>query len=161
MFNWAGRSRRAEKDNDRSSEFFLEWCQTWDWWHNHAGRARAQNIALYESVIRDQAFNGIEVPVLGPDQRPVYAEDPDLIDVSDEDLWNLYGRRNRYLLDKKKRPVPLTKIEQLPAPLRLRVLEQDRRYVHKEQHDVAVSGEITVARPFNGCPAKRGRTLHV
>ena len=132
-FKWRSQSIKAQKENDTSSQMFFEWRGTYDYFHCHAGRARMENIILYEAQIRDQALNGIETPVLGPDQRPIYAEDPDLIDVSDEALWNLCGRRNRYLRDAKGRPVPLTKIEQLPAPLRLRVLEQDRRYVALEE----------------------------
>src|ERR1039458_10346307 len=121
-FQWRAKSIAAQKANDTSSIFWLEWRGAFDFWHNHAARARTENVILYESVIRHQALHGIETPVLGPDQRPVYAEDPDLLDVDDDTLWRIYGRRNRYLLDDKKRPIALTKIEQLPAPLRLRVL---------------------------------------
>lgn len=152
-FVWRSQSIKAEKDNDRSSPFFLEWRGTWDYWHNHAGRARVENVILYESVIRDQAINGIETPVLGPDQRPVYAEDPELIGVPDDDLF-MYGRTHRWRLDKNGHPVPLTKIEQLPAPLRLRVLEQDRRYVERKEHDVNVQGEITVQKPLARLPGE-------
>lgn len=152
-FVWRSKSIKAQKDGDTSSPFFLEWRGAYDYWHAHAGRARTENIILYESVLRDQAINGIETPVLGPDQRPVYCEDPDLIDVSDEDLWNLLGRRNRYLLDPKtKRPVPLTKVEQLPAPLRLAVLRQDKRYIEQTAIDVKLTGEIVTAKPLQRRP---------
>lgn len=153
-FVWRSASIKAAKDDDRSSPFFLEWRGAWDFWHCHAGRARTENIILYESVLRDQAINGIETAVLGPDQKPVYVEDPDLIGVSDEDLRNLRGRTHRYLLDAKGHPVPLMKTEQLPAPLRLRVLEQDKRYIHREERDVQVMGEMTVAKPLQRLPGE-------
>jgi hypothetical protein len=153
-FSWRSKSIEAAKANDTSSIFFVEWRGAYDYWHNHAGRARTENVILYESVIRHQALHGIEVPVLGPDQRPVYVEDPDLIDIDDETLWRIYGRRNRYLLDDKKRPVPLTKTEQLPAPLRLRVLEQNRAYVARQEIDTKISGEITVAKPLQRLPGE-------
>jgi hypothetical protein len=152
-FSWRAKCIEAQKANDTSSIFFVEWRGAYDWWINHAGRARTENIILYESVIRNQALHGIEIPVLGPDQKPVYVEDPDLLDVSAEDLWGLYGRRHRYLLDDKGRPVPLTRTEQLPAPLRLRVLEQDRRYVARQEIESHVQVTAT-AKPFQRLPGE-------
>jgi hypothetical protein len=153
-FSWRAKCIEAQKANDTSSIFFVEWRGAYDWWINHCGRARTENIILYESVLRNQALHGIEIPVLDPaTQRPLFVEDPDLIDVSDEDLWNLYGRRHRYLLDDKKRPVPLTRTEQIPAPLRLRVLEQDRRYVARQEIESHVQVTAT-AKPFQRLPGE-------
>jgi len=160
-FHWRSQSIKAEKDNDRSSPFFLEWRGTWDYFHCHAGRARSENIITYEAQIRDQALNGIEVPVLGPDQRPIYRERPEYIGASDDAIRRAEGlepwedvRRLRLELDAKGRPIPLTKVEQIPAPLRLRVLEQDRNYIERKAHDVNVQGEITVQKPLARLPGE-------
>ncbi len=158
-FVWRAQSMKAQKDNDTSSVFFVEWRNTYDFWHNHAGRARTESVILYESVIRDQAMNGIETPVLGPDQRPIYRER--YIGRSDDYVRQAEGLGDwedvapyRLERDAKGNPIPLTKIEQLPAPLRLRVLEQDKRYVHREEHDVHVTGEIVTAKPLQRLPGE-------
>jgi hypothetical protein len=160
-FNWRMQSIKAAKENDRSSPFFLEWRNSWDFWHAHCGRARTENIILYESVIRDQAINGVEEVVHGPDQRVLYKEHPEYIGRDDDYIRIAEGLDAgasvawyRLEHDADGKPIPLTKRTQLPAPVRLRVLEQDQRYVHKELHDVAVSGEITVARPLQRLPGE-------
>lgn len=160
-FNWRSQSIKAAKENDRSSPFFLEWRGVFDFWHSHAGRARLENVILYESVIRDQAINGVEEVVLGPDQRPIYKENPLYVGRDDDFIRLSEGLDSganvswfRLERDAKGNPIPLTKRTQLPAPLRLRVLEQDARYVHREQHDVAVTGEITVAKPLQRLPGE-------
>jgi hypothetical protein len=160
-FVWRAKSKYAERDKDTSSIFFLEWRGAYDYWHNHAGRARTENIMVYEATIRDQALNGIEHVVLGPDQRPVYRENPNYIGRDDDYVMLSEGcgpgevARYRLLLDPiTKNPIPLTKIEQIPAPLRLRTLEQDRRYVERKEVDTHVSGEITVAKPLQRLPGE-------
>jgi hypothetical protein len=160
-FNWRMQSIKAAKENDRSSPFFLEWRGSWDFWHAHCGRARTENIILYESVIRDQAINGVEEVVHGPDQRVLYKERPEYIGRDDDYIRIAEGLDAgasvawyRLEHDADGKPIPLTKRTQLPAPVRLRVLEQDARYVHREQHDVAVTGEITVQKPLQRLPGE-------
>jgi hypothetical protein len=159
-FNWRAQSIHAAKDNDTSSVFYLEWRGAWDYWHCHAGRARTENIITYEATVRDQALNGIEHVVLGPDQRPIYRERPEYIGRSDDYVMLSEGCKPdevkfyRLEHDAKGHPIPLTKIEQIPAPLRLRVLEQDRRYVERKEIDSHVSGEITVAKPLARLPGE-------
>jgi hypothetical protein len=159
-FRWRCQSLAAQKANDMSSIFWLEWRGAFDWWHNHAGRARTENIITYEASIRDQALNGIEHVVLGPDQRPVYRENPAYIGKSDAQVMDAEFckpgevARYRLLLDEKGNPIPMTKVEQIPAPLRLRVLEQDPRYIAKQDVAVKVEGEITVAKPLQRLPGE-------
>jgi len=160
-FVWRAQSVTAAKDDDRSSPFFLEWRGAFDYWHNHAGRARVENIITYEAQIRDECVNGRETPVLGPDQRPIYRERPEYIGKSDE--WVMLsegcseGDVKFYRLehDAKGHPVPLTKVEFPPAPVRLRVLEQDRRYVESKNLDVNVTGEIVHAKPLARLPGEQ------
>lgn len=154
-FNWRAQSIAAAKADDRSSPFFLEWRGTYAYWHQHAGRARDENIITYEAAMRDECLNGREEVVLGPDQRPVFVEDPELINFSEEDLWNLLGRRHRYLLDPKtKKPVPLMRKVFPPAPLRIKVLEQDARYIEKKQIDARLTGEIQIQKPLQRFPGE-------
>jgi hypothetical protein len=160
-FVWRAQAIKARKDGDTSTPLFLEWRGTYDYWDAHASRARVENVIIFESAIRDQALNGIEHVVLGPDQRPVYKENPAYIGRDDEYVMLSEGcapgevARYRLQLDAKGNPVPLTKIEQLPAPLRLRVLEQDRRYVERKEHDVQHSGEIQVTKPMTRLPGEQ------
>jgi|SRR5579862_3542953 len=160
-FRWRAQSVKALGDNDRSSPFFLEWRNTWDWWHNHAGRARLENIITYEATIRDQALNGIEEPVLGPDQRPVYQEDPEFIGQDDDFVQLITGctpgevKRKRLLIDPKtNKPIPLTRRTQLPAQVRVKVLEQDKRYIQREIHDVNIQGQVAVTPALRRLPGE-------
>jgi hypothetical protein len=158
-FVWRAQAIKARKDGDTSTPLFLEWRGTYDYWDAHASRARVENVIIFESAIRDQALNGIEHVVLGPDQRPVYKENPAYIGRDDEYVMLSEGcapgevARYRLQLDAKGNPVPLTKIEQLPAPLRLRVLEQDRRYVERKEIDAQVQVTAT-AKPFERLPGE-------
>jgi hypothetical protein len=160
-FNWGARSAKAEKDDDRASPFFLEWNGSWDFWHRHAARARIQNIALYEAQLRDEAMNGRETVVLGPDQKPVWRERAEYIGKSDEWIMISEGcseadvKWHRLEHDAKGRPLPLTKIEYPPAPVRLRILEQDKRYIESKNLDVNVSGEIAHSKPLARLPGEQ------
>ena len=112
--------------------------------------------------MRDQAINGIENVVRGPDQRILYRERPEYIGRNDDYVreceglgdWETDVSSYRLERDAKGHPIPQTKIEQLPAPLRLRVLEQDRRYVERKELDAHVTGEITVAKPLQRLPGE-------
>jgi hypothetical protein len=160
-FVWRAQSIKAQKDGDTSSPFFIEWRGTWDYWHAHAGRARTENVILHEATIRDQSLNGVEEPVFGPDQKPVWKEraeyigrsdqfirDAEILAPDDDVAWYRLER------DADGNPVQLTKRTQIPAPLRLAVLKQDKRYIEQIQHDVNVAGEITVAKPLQRLPGE-------
>ena len=157
-FVWRAASVKAMADKDTSSIFFVEFRGTWDYWHAHAGRARTENIITYEAHIRDQALNGIEHVVLGPDQRPVYRDNPRYIGRPDDYVMLSTGcepgevARYRLELDAKGNPVPLTKVEQIPDGSVPRVLEQDRRYIEQEQIDQQV--RMTTAKPFVRLPGE-------
>jgi hypothetical protein len=152
-FKWRVESIAAQKANDRSSPFFIEWRGTWDYFHAHAGRARSENVILYEAQLREEAANGIQEPVLGPDQRPVWKEDPQYIGRDDDWIRIAEGLDadvdvTWYRLEHTAdgRPVQLTKRVHIPAPLRKAVLAQDPRY--RETLDVSVehSGVVQVSK---------------
>jgi hypothetical protein len=161
-FYWRAQSIKAAKDNDTSSIFFLEFRGTFDFWHAHAGRARTENIILHEATVRDQSLNGIEEPIFGPDQKPIWKEDPRFIGRDDAYVRATLGMADfedvtpwhRLEHDASGNPIQLTKRTQIPAPLRLRVLEQDRRYVERKEHDVKIEGEIAVAKPLQRLPGE-------
>jgi len=161
-FEWRAQCIKAMKEKDTSSIFWIEWRGTWDWWANHAGRARTENIILHEAAIRDQSLNGIEEPVFGPDQKPIYREDPRFIGRNDDYVREVLGMADfedvtpwhRLEHDAAGNPVQLTKRTQIPAPLRLRVLEQDRRYIERKEIDTHVTGEIVTAKPLQRLPGE-------
>jgi hypothetical protein len=148
--HWRTRSIAAEREGDKSSPFYFEWrVGQWSFWHRKIAQARVDYIEGYEAELRHEARFGRTEIVLGPDQQVVYRLDPQLLGVSDEDLKNLWGRDHRYLLDEDGMPVPLTRQVFPPAPIRLRILEQDRRYLATQNVDVHHSGEVVhTAQPL-------------
>jgi hypothetical protein len=153
-FVWRAKSREAEKENDRSSLFFLEWRQTWDFWHNHAGRARNENILLYEAAMRDESLHGREEIVLGPDQKPVYLENEKYIGKDDTYVELSEGcdpsevGYYRWARDEMGRRIPLTRKVFPPAPLRLAVLKQNPNYIERSELDVNLRADIQHAKPL-------------
>src|ERR1700688_703859 len=86
-FEWRAKCLRAMKENDLSSPFWMEWrvgSGIFDWWVNHVGRARTENKMAYDALVRDQAANGIEEPIFGPDQKPIWKENPRYLHRSDD-----------------------------------------------------------------------------
>lgn len=150
-FKWRQESIAAQKANDRSSPFFIEWRGTWDYFHCHAGRARSENVILYEAQLREEAASGIQEPVLGPDQKPIWKERPETIGRSDDYIraaeglgdWEEVDRLER---DAKGNPVQLTKRVHIPAPLRKAVLAQDPRYRETLDVNVEHSGVVQVSK---------------
>ena len=142
-YHWRTLSVRAEKEGDKNSIFYFEWrAGQFGYWHHKIAQARIDFIQGYEAELRHECRFGRTEVVLGPDQQVVYRVDPELLRVSDEDLKNLWGRDDRYLLDDDGLPVPLTRQVFPPAPIRLRILEQDRRYLATQQVDLNVQGSV-------------------
>lgn len=142
-YHWRTQSIAAEKAGDKDCIWWFEWrVGQWGYWHHKIAQARVDFICGYEAELRHECRFGHEEVVLGPDQQVVYKLDPTLLLVSDEDLKNLYDRTERYLLDDDGHPIPLTKTV-FPAPaVRLRILEQDRRYLATQNVDVNVQGQV-------------------
>jgi hypothetical protein len=142
-YHWRTLSMAAERENDKNSIWWFEWrAGQWSYWHRKIAQARIDFIQGYEAEIRHECRYGRTEIVLGPDQQVVHRLDPALLGVSDDDLKNLWGRDHRYLLDDDGMPVPLTRQVFPPAPIRLRILEQDKRYLATQNIDVNVQGEI-------------------
>jgi hypothetical protein len=155
-FVWRAKCRTAMKENDQSSPFWMEWRETFDWWINHAGRARSENKITYEALVRDQAANGIEEPIFGPDQKPVWKENPRYLHRSDDYIRFSEGLDDdadvawfRIEHDADGNPVQLTKRVSIPAPLRKAVLAASHPD-YKETLDVNVEhhGTVHVAKPL-------------
>ncbi len=155
-YEWRAKSIAAQKENDRSSPFYIMWRDAFDFWHCHAGRARAENKISYEALVRDQAANGVEEPIFGPDQKPVWKERPEYIGRSDQfirDMEILAPDDDvawyRLEHDADGNPIQLTRRVQLPAPLRKAVLAASHPD-YRETLDVNVehSGTVHVARPL-------------
>lgn len=158
-FVWRTGSIKAMKENDTSSTFWIEWRGTYDWWHNHAGRARTESIILHEATIRDQSLNGIPQIVRDSTQRIIYEEREEFIGRSDDYVMIVENcapdevARARLKLDADGNPIPQVRIEQVPAAIRLRVLEQDQRYVARSQTEVHHSGGVMVAKAPERLPS--------
>jgi hypothetical protein len=58
LFLWLTRSKRASETRDTASPFYFEWRDRAAFFHEHAKRARAENIMSLEALVRDEARNG-------------------------------------------------------------------------------------------------------
>ncbi len=161
-FVWRAQSIKAKEANDTSSVFWIEFRGVYDFWHCHAGRARVENVQVIESAIRDRVLNGTTEPIFGPDQKPIWKEDPRFIGRSDDYVREVLDMADfedvtpwhRLLHDENGNAIQATKQVLPPAPVQLRVLEQDRRYVERKEVDAHVTGEITVAKPLQRLPSE-------
>lgn len=156
-FVWVAKSAAARKANDTASPFYLVWREQPGYWHEHCQRARYESIQVTEATVRERVLNGIETPVLNPStQQPVYLIDEALAEYTDEELFDLLGRRNRYVLNADGSPKAVTKIEHVPAQVTLAVLRQDERFRERVELDVHHSGVIqTQALPARKPDEKR------
>jgi hypothetical protein len=140
---WRNQSIAAEKAGDQDCIWWFEWrAGQWGYWHNKISQARIDFIQGYEADLRHECRYGREEVVLGPTQEIVYRTDPALLGVNDDDLKNLWGRDHRYLLDDDGMPVPLTKTVFPPPAIRLRILEQDKRYLAAQTVDVNLRAQV-------------------
>jgi hypothetical protein len=142
-YHWRNLSNAAEAAGDTNSIFYFEWRQgQFGYWATKISQARIDFIQGYEADLRHECRFGREEVVLGPTQEIVYRLDPALIGVSDADLEGLWGRSHRYLLDDDGMPIPLTKTVFPPPAIRLRILEQDKRYLATQQVDVNLRAQV-------------------
>jgi hypothetical protein len=154
-FEWRAKCIKAMKENDLSSPFWMEWRGVFDWWTSHCGRARAEHRISTEAVFRAQAKDGIEEKVYGPDQKPVWKENLRYVGRSDEfvmlseDCTADDVAWHRLEHDPDGNPVQLTRVNQLPAPLR-KIAVAASHPDFREQLDVNVehSGTVHVAKPL-------------
>jgi hypothetical protein len=155
-FEWRAKCRKAMKENDLSSMFWLEWRGNFDWWANHCGTARREHLIATEAKIRGQAKDGISEPIFGPTGAPVYKENPLYVGRSDQyirDMEILAPDDDvawyRLAHDENGHPIQLTKQVNIPAPLRRAVLAAAHPD-YRESLDVNVehSGTVHVAKPL-------------
>ena len=160
-FKWLAKSKAAMKDQDESSQWFIEWREVWDFWHCHCGRARRESFVSYDAIIRDQAMYGIEIPMLDSQGRQLWKENPATVGYDDAMLDVIFGAGNwsRILRDEKGNAVPLTRTEQIPATTRNKVLDQiggyreapPQTHIHNNLH---VSAPLRALRRAPAGPAE-------
>lgn len=154
LYTWRAKCIADQKAGDVSSPFFLSFRDGEPpmWFTEAAARSRSEHLMSLESQIRAEAA-GVEVPVRGPSQEPLYKLDPRFVGRSDDYVREAVGKMeweelepyDRLLKDENGLPIPETTKQHLPAQLRLRVLEAaDPRYraVSHQSVDVNVSGGI-------------------
>lgn len=129
VYNWRARSIADAKANDTSSPFWITFRNVPMYFHNAVGAAREEFLISYTGKLLAQANDGIKEQVLDSTQHPVYQEDPQFIGRSDEWVMSFTGCTaddvdwERLKKDADGHPVPLYRVQQLPAPIRLRILE--------------------------------------
>lgn len=153
LYTWRAHCLADQKKNDLSSPYLIHFRDQAMWWTEACARARQEHLISLESQIRAEAA-GVEVPVRGPSQEIVYKLDPRFVGRSDDYVKQVLGldpifedveKHHRYLKGPDGLPVVDTRIEHLPAQLRLRVLETAdpsyRPHTHQSV-DVDVKGSI-------------------
>lgn len=173
-FWWLQKSAQAERDKDTSSVFYLEYPEgegVFDYWHRWVLICRKRNIATLEAQIRDEALNGVEVPVI-ENGKVCLKENPEFIGISDDDMramhdpltgesLNLNPVRDRILWNADGTPQVLTRREMMPAALRSRILAGlipgtfgDHSTVDiRSQNVVRIIGDVQPAAPPVALPA--------
>jgi hypothetical protein len=147
-YHWRTLSMAAEKRDERDSIWFFEWrTGQFSFWHRKIAQARVDFIQGYEAELRMECRFGRTEVVLGPTQEPVPQLDPQYLGETDEFIELCEGTAHspgwyRILRDEDQQPVYLTK-QIFPAPaIRLRILEQDRRYLQTQNLNVDVQTNV-------------------
>lgn len=156
-YHWRTQSLAAERAGEKENcIWWFEWRQgQWGYWHHKISQARIDFITGYEADLRHECRYGREEVVLGPDQQVVFKLDPKLIGV-DEGAFALLGIDHRYLLDDDGMPIPLTKTVFPPPAIRLRILEQDKRYLATQSVDVNLRAQVVhTSQPMQRLPSER------
>ena len=126
LFLWLTRSKRAAETRDIASPFYFEWRDRAAFFHEHAKRARAENIMSLEALVRDEARNGQTEYVRDPSTgRKIPQLDPEFLGVSDQEMSDnfLDPVRDRWLWlynDAGERVEPLWEVKTVPQPASLR-----------------------------------------
>lgn len=135
-YSWRAKCAADRKANNLDSVFYFRWREVERFWDQHIEAARIEWVVGFESELRHQCRFGREEIVRDGNQQIVWKLDPDLLNLSDEDLLNICGRTDRYLLDENGHRVAETKTVWPSQAVILRVLEQDRRYLAQQNINV-------------------------
>ncbi|HVA17452.1 MAG TPA: hypothetical protein VMV59_07030 [Candidatus Dormibacteraeota bacterium] len=156
MFAWRARCNEDRKRDDTgaSSPFYFKWREVDGWWTEHIERAISEFNVAYVQQVRAQAMGGIEIPVRGPDQRILYKLNPFYVARSDDYIRICEGLDGdadvawyRLAHDAEGRSIAEVRFEQLPAPLRLRILEAaDPQFRSTQNVDVNVAAKVVHIR---------------
>jgi hypothetical protein len=124
LWAWIAQAKKAKEENDRSF-WFVEWRESAGWWIDFIARARAEQVATLDGLVRSQTANGIEVVCINPSTGyPLQALDPQWIGRDDEYMTMLGfdPARDRFLWNADGSQVYQTKLEQVPASLRAKTM---------------------------------------
>src|ERR1700722_1185486 len=88
MWKWINESKKHQKeDRCEASRYWINWSGESNYFHIHANAARRDAIQRYESVVRDEAMNGIEVPLYTASGGPIWLYDPVAVAMDEADRW--------------------------------------------------------------------------
>ncbi|MGH7716388.1 MAG: hypothetical protein ACREML_10385, partial [Vulcanimicrobiaceae bacterium] len=156
LYNWRARCVADQKANNKDSPFLIPFRGERMWWTAACAYAREEFLCSGVSKIEQEMVHGIEEIVRGSDQRILYRMDPMFIGRSDTFVEFYTGcdpsevAWHRMLHDDQGRPIPETKVSQVPASLRAKFLEKaDPTYQPRTHQTVDASLDVVhVAKPL-------------
>ena len=131
LYLWLHKSKAAEKINDTASPLHFTWRDAQGYFHEHVVRAKSECVMASVYLAMDQNRNGIEEVMYDPATgRPILALNPAYLNWSDDELLEelLDPRVDRYLwnydplTDERTTPIYQTRVTQIPASLRQKIL---------------------------------------
>lgn len=150
-FMWMARSRDAEKRDDMSSVFYVDWPQgdAPAFFHQLISKARARRALVLEAQMVNEAINGHEETVI-VDGKIAWREDPKFVGWSDDEMraLELDPVRDRILKDDQGMPVALTRRVPMAATSRNMILQGTMPAVYGQHVNVSanINKRVTIAR---------------
>ena len=150
---WRNKCLKAKAAGDMSSIFWLEYRGQMGWWTDLVANSRRENLIIAEAKLRSQSQDGIEELVFDSTMHPVWKENPKYVGRSLDFIRNAEGLGDwepdedvewyRYLHDAEGNVQQLTRVVQVPVPLRKALLVASHSdYKESISVDVAHSGSV-------------------
>ena len=154
-FEWRAQCKKAMKENDTGSVWWLQYNGEWGWWIDFCAGCRRAHLIIAESKLRAAAVDGYTEKIFDPSGRPVYVENPDFVGRSDEYVMLAVGCEpnevawHRMMHTPEGHPIQAVRTVQLPAQIKRAVLAASHPD-YRESLDVNVehSGVVTVVEPL-------------
>lgn len=130
IWRFVALAKSAKDENDRSSIWYLEWREREGWFTDHIARARAEQCASLDGLVRSQVKHGIESVVFSPsDGRPMIALAPEYEHLSQAQFDELrdpldlpLDPKLRYQWNDDGTAKYLTRTDQIPASLKQKAM---------------------------------------